>query len=418
MNSIYDLAEAYGAQGAPRLMPPEQAPAMAEPPVAQPEAALPVQPAGRVDQLGSLFERYFPQGDDYTADLRAAQTAYNQEAEAFKKMLEKSLAPAESPERDRLSQAEMYFRLAAAFGAPTKTGNFMESLGAAGGEAASILKERRGSAKEAEQRRLQLGLEAQKLRMASAKEDLTTLRGLASEGMKDKRTIAAELIKEYVRSGQPQSAAGKQAVDEGLRPGTPEYQARVAALSELNTERQMAQIQSTLAGLTQAQANFQLAQQRFGFQQQQAAKLSPGELTMKRETEDLVANAQQSLKDLKQAYSLNPNSLAGSWAERGQQFLFEAAGSKDPTIVNTRIINNLLGSQGLAKLKAVFGGAPTEGERNILMELEGIGSKTREERGAIIKRAYRVLQDRVAREQRRLDDINSGAYRTTEPIGD
>jgi len=51
-----------------------------------------------------------------------------------------------------------------------------------------------------------------------------------------------------------------------------------------------------------------------------------------------------------------------------------------------------------------------------LMELEGIGSKTKEERGAIIKRTYKVLQDRMAREQTRLDQITSGAYRTTTPL--
>jgi hypothetical protein len=87
---------------------------------------------------------------------------------------------------------------------------------------------------------------------------------------------------------------------------------------------------------------------------------------MKSEAEDLIASSKQSLLDLKQAYALNPNTLAGGWLEKGQQFLGEAAGSKDPTIVNTRILNNLLGSQGLAKLKATFGGAPTEGERAIL----------------------------------------------------
>jgi hypothetical protein len=137
---------------------------------------------------------------------------------------------------------------------------------------------------------------------------------------------------------------------------------------------------------------------------------------MKTEAEDLIASSKQSLLDLKQAYALNSNSLAGGWLDKGQQFLAEAAGSKDPVIVNTRILNNLLGSQGLAKLKATFGGSPTEGERAILMELEGIGSKTKEERGAVIKRAYKVLQDRTAREQARLDQINSGAYRMTTPL--
>jgi hypothetical protein len=96
--------------------------------------------------------------------------------------------------------------------------------------------------------------------------------------------------------------------------------------------------------------------------------------------------------------------------------LAEAANSKDPVIVNTRVINNLLSSQGLAKLRATFGGNPTEGERSILLELEGIGAKTKDERGKIIMRAYTVLQDRMAREQARLDKINLGAYRTTSPI--
>ena len=102
--------------------------------------------------------------------------------------------------------------------------------------------------------------------------------------------------------------------------------------------------------------------------------------------------------------------------DKGQQWLAEAAGSKDPTIVNTRILNNLLGAQGLAKLKSTFGGNPTEGERAIMLELEGIGSKTKEERAAIIKRTYKVLQDKQAREQTRLDQINSGAYRSTTPL--
>jgi hypothetical protein len=184
----------------------------------------------------------------------------------------------------------------------------------------------------------------------------------------------------------------------------------------MNIESKLAQITASLAGVNTAAANLALAQEKFQNQKQQQTKLSPAEITMKKEAEDTIATGKQSLADLKQAYALNPNSLAGGWMDKGQQWLAEAAGSKDPTIVNTRILNNLLGSQGLAKLKSTFGGNPTEGERAIMLELEGIGSKTKEERAAIIKRTYKVLQDKQAREQARLDQINSGAYRSTTPL--
>ena len=138
---------------------------------------------------------------------------------------------------------------------------------------------------------------------------------------------------------------------------------------------------------------------------------------MKSDLEDQLASGQQSLEDLKQAYKLNTNSFEGGWLDKAQRAALEAAGSKDPKVVNTRVMENLLGAQGLAKLKATFGGAPTEGERAILMELEGIGAKTRKERSEIMMRAYTVLQDRVKREQKRLQQISTGRYRMTEPTG-
>ena len=374
-----------------------------------PPVAPPAFGAERMGNIQALLAAYGPRDGAYGEDLKAARASAKAESDAFAKMLSSAM---KSPEDEKSSKAEMYFRLASAFGAPTKTGHFAENLSMVGKELGEYSKNKRASA----QQKLALALEGQKMKMTAAKEDLNTLRSLAGEEMKDKRAIATELIKDYIKSGEPQSAAGKQAKDEGLTPGTPEYQKRVEALGNMNIESKLAQITASLAGVSTTAANLALAQEKFQNQKQQQAKLSGPEIKMKSEAEDLIASSKQSLLDLKQAYALNPNTLAGGWLEKGQQFLGEAAGSKDPTIVNTRILNNLLGSQGLAKLKATFGGAPTEGERAILMELEGIGAKTKEERGAIIKRAYRVLQDRVAREQSRLDQITSGAYRMTAPL--
>jgi hypothetical protein len=374
-------------------MPVAPAVAAAPPPV---PVAPPAFGSERMGNIQALLAAYGPKDGAYGEDLKAARASAKAESDAFAKMLSSAM---KSPEDEKSSKAEMYFRLASAFGAPTKTGHFAENLGLVGKELGEYSKNKRASA----QQKLALALEGQKMKMTAAKEDLNTLRALAGEEMKDKRTIATELIKDYIKSGEPQSAAGKQALDEGLKAGTPEYQKRVQEIGNMNIEGKLAQINSSLANVSLAQANFALSQDKFQQQKAQQAKLTGPEIKMKTEAEDLIASSKQSLADLKQAYALNPNSLAGGWLDKGQQFLSEAAGSKDPVIVNTRILNNLLGSQGLAKLKATFGGSPTEGERAILMELEGIGSKTKEERGAVIKQA-------------RLDQINSGAYRMTTPL--
>jgi hypothetical protein len=151
MATIYDLASSYDmnqpginlpVNAAPIVAPvvPVATVSQASAPVPAPAPAAVQMENPRLDQLSTLMGRYFPQGDDYGEELKSARATLTKESEAFQKMLEQAMAPQADT---GLSKAEMYFRLAAAFGAPTKTGNFMESLGAAGGEAAAMLKDRR-----------------------------------------------------------------------------------------------------------------------------------------------------------------------------------------------------------------------------------------------------------------------------------
>jgi len=125
---------------------------------------------------------------------------------------------ARQPENDNLSQAELYFRLAAAAGAPTKTGGIAESLSNINREMSDYSKEQTGRRNSD----LELQMKAQQLKAANAKEDLNTLRGLSGESMKDKRAIISEMIKAEIPKAQ--SEAGKLALDMGLKVGTPEYQ--------------------------------------------------------------------------------------------------------------------------------------------------------------------------------------------------
>jgi hypothetical protein len=424
MPSIYDLASNYGMtdeMGNPlttQEAPPALA-AVAPAPVAAPSASPAAAPFGlptsdRNQALMSMLGKYFPQGDEYGPELKVARATMTKESEAFNKLLQDAI---KQPQESGPSKAEMYFRLAAAFGAPTKTGNFMESLGKAGEAAASMNKEQREASLAERNRQLQLGLEAQKLRMTGAKEDVNTLRALAAEGMKDKRTIATELIKDYVKSGQPESSAGKQAKDEGLVPGTPEFQKRVGQIAEMNVEKQMSQINATLAQMGTAQANMALSQQKFDFQQQQATKLTPAEMKLKSETEDSLNSVKGSMGILKRAYDLNKNSMSGSLVDKATRLGLEAAGSKDPVLVNTQELENLLTDQMISSASEKMKGVLSDSDIKLLSMVSGAKSKNQEERKRIMLNAYGALQRGFEKQQKRLNEIKQGLYRETTPSG-
>jgi hypothetical protein len=378
-------------------------------PPAAPKAAVPFGNE-RLGNIQALLAAYGPKDSAYDADLKAARIAAKAETDAFAKMLTGAM---NSPEDAQSSKAEMYFRLAAAFGAPTKTGQFSENLGMVGKELGEYAKGKRASA----QQKLALGLEAQKLKMAASKEDLNTLRALSAEEMKDKRTIATELIKDYIKSGEPQSAAGKQALDEGLKVGTEAYQKRVAEIGNLNVEGKMAQISAALANVSTAQANLALNQEKFQNQKNQQAKLTGPEMKLKVETEDTLAQTNSALGILKQAFALNPNTFDTSISDMAQRKALEVTNSKHPKVVATREQENLLEKAALAQLKSTFPGAISNDERKALQDVQGLGAKSIEERGKIMKNAYKALQSVQARHTKRLADINQGAYRdTASPI--
>lgn len=411
---LNDLTEKYdiGAESLPMpavtaepavLMGAETAPVSSAP------AAAPVG-MGLPPGLEQMLARYQGGQSAYGEELKTARDLASKESQAFAKMLQGAM---DQSGQAAPSKAEMYFRLASAFGAPTKTGNFMESVAAAGKTMGDYAKETREADRASKSGRLQLALEAQKLKMAGAKEDLSTLRTLAGEEMKDKRAVATKMLEQYIKSGEPESAAGKQAKDEGLRPGSPEFQARVAKIAEANVDKQMAQINATLAGVATAQANAALQQDKFGFQREQAQKLTPAEVKLKSEAEEALTGLDSSITALQKAYKLNPNTFDASLMDKAQRKLLEETGSKDPKVQNTREMENLLSSGAVEKLKASFGGNPTEGERAILLSLEGLESKSKEERAKIMKNTYIKLKAVRAARQKRLNEITSGLYRNT-----
>ena len=363
------------------------------------------------------------QPSPYADELRAARTAATAQTKAFNDMLERAI---KGQDDNKPSNAETYFRLAAAFGAPTKTGNFFESLAEVNKSMADQVKETRLAGKAGQALRLQLGLEGAKAGMTAAKEDVTSLRALTGEEMKEKAAYGRELIKEYFKSGEAQSAAGKQAQDEGLIPGTPKYQARVTAISDEQFKRltagvdaSVAAAQASLASIGKADEAARLAREKFDAAQAKtkadAAKLSPPELKLKIEAEDMIGTTQQAMDNLRRAYALNPNTFDTSVIDTAQRKILEAAGSKDPKVIATRELENILERAALSALKATFPGAISDGERKALMNTVGLGAKSIEERKLIMENGYEALKSVFERSKKRLKFINEGLYRTTTP---
>ena len=250
--------------------------------------------------------------------------------------------------------------------------------------------------------------------MGAARERAEDLRSLATEEMKDRRQIATELIKNYITSGQPQSAAGKQARDEGLVPGTPEFQARVKEITEVDVDRKLAAINSILSNMSVAQANLALAQARSDRAQRAETMLTGPEMSLKTQTEDMLGQTATAFADLQRAFALNPRTLPGSLGGKAQYKLSSLLGSNDELTKNTGELINLLSAGALSQLKSTFPGAISNDERKALMDLQGVDAANLETRKAIMLRAGRALQSIQKRAQKRLDDINAGKYRMTE----
>lgn len=95
-----------------------------------------------------------------------------------------------------------------------------------------------------------------------------------------------------------------------------------------------------------------------------------------------------------------------SWAARN-----DPTGLFDDTQgqATTELSNIILG-QALSSLKSIFGAAPTEGERKILVDLQASVDKTPAEREAIIKRAITLANARLKFNQERAAGLRGGTY--------
>jgi hypothetical protein len=138
--------------------------------------------------------------------------------------------------------------------------------------------------------------------------------------------------------------------------------------------------------------------------------LSAHEQTAVDEAEKMVAANQAVIGNLQDAKKLSPKAASGPYAlERGQmgQHLpgFLGAGGKE-----TVELHNIVTSNAVEQLKAVFGGNPTEGERKVLIDLQGSASASDEVRQKIFDRAIKAAEERLQTNRQKAQQVRGGTY--------
>lgn len=116
---------------------------------------------------------------------------------------------------------------------------------------------------------------------------------------------------------------------------------------------------------------------------------------------------QAAISLLNQAKTLSGQAYSGLLAK--QRGMIQDATIGGQGAQATVELDQIVTSQALEQLKATFGGAPTEGERKILLQIQGAANLSRPTREAIYDRAIKLAQVRVEYEKAKAEAIRDGS---------
>ena len=125
------------------------------------------------------------------------------------------------------------------------------------------------------------------------------------------------------------------------------------------------------------------------------------------EADEGILAGEAVLTGLDRALELNKQAYSGLGA--GPRGYISSLVGSDAGVATEELKNVVIG-QALDQLKAVFGGMPTEGERKILIDLQGSVDQAPEVRERIFKRAKAAAERRIEFNRKRAGDLRSGSY--------
>ncbi|MFA4974364.1 MAG: phage tail tip lysozyme [bacterium] len=143
------------------------------------------------------------------------------------------------------------------------------------------------------------------------------------------------------------------------------------------------------------------------FPREDAQPLSATDKKAILEADEMVSQNESVISALHQAKELSKQAMgfpgASAVAKVGAVFGNEASQA-------TSDLDNLMTSQALAQLKSSFGAAPTEGERKILLEIQGASSQPDEVRQKIYDRAIAMAEKRLEFNRQRASQLREGDF--------
>lgn len=129
------------------------------------------------------------------------------------------------------------------------------------------------------------------------------------------------------------------------------------------------------------------------------------------DTEEQIQGGEQALSFIKQAQNLNKEAMgfagAGALAYMGT-ILPDAL--RPEAVDATQELTNIVQNTALPQLKAIFGGMPTEGERKILLEMQGSVSQPAKVRESIFNRAEKAARSRLEFNKLKAMRLREGSY--------
>lgn len=130
------------------------------------------------------------------------------------------------------------------------------------------------------------------------------------------------------------------------------------------------------------------------------------------EADEKVQAGRTTIDNLNKAKILSKQAMSGPLAGKlgyAASFLGESSDTGKAGIA-TEDLHNLVTSNALQQLKTIFGGNPTEGERGILLDIQGSVNKPDAVRQKIFDRAIEAANKRLTFEQQRADQLRGGQF--------
>lgn len=219
------------------------------------------------------------------------------------------------------------------------------------------------------------------------------------------------------RAGQgPEETAAQRAKAArayGIDPTTPEGRAYVLTgkLPENNTtvqnQTEQRKAAATNLGLTPEHPAYNSYVLTGKMPREDQAPLTATDKKAILEADEGVMTAKSAIDALSKAKELSPKALgfkgAGNVASLGALLGNQAS-------VDTVELDNTVTSNALTQLKSIFGGNPTEGERKIMLDIQGSSSLPDAVRQKIYDRAIGLAQNRLKFNEQRAAEMRGGQF--------